>query len=437
MSNVVLFLAVACTETLPDGVVAPLDVRAERDVESETSLTVSWTTDEPADAALEFGLDSSYGERLVGSSSEDGRTHAVVLAGLTPEEVWHWRAVSGEQVSADQTFEPAYAPAELPQLLVTGEHVGLILAPILGGTSYVALYDGEGIPVWWRRLGGMESVTQARLSADGRDVLVMGMISVLGTSTVIARLPIAGGEPTVVEIDAHHDFIELASGGYATILPDIREYDGVRVQGDSLVEVSLDGTVRTVWSTWDHAVPSDVNALFVINEVGDRDWTHMNSIAWKDGNYWLSSPELESIFVVHGETGATVARIGGEGSDVELVAGEGFGPQHAVLPTKTGFLVFNNRSGTGADAWGEAVAYDLNLRTREYARVWSYDGQRSLTTQVLGNVEPTAGGHLVSWGAAGHLTALDADHEAVWGAQTAMGSAFGYAHPVAALSGVP
>ena len=181
---------------------------AELDVESETSLTVSWTTDEPSDAALEFGLDSAYGERIVGSSSEDGRTHAVVLAGLTPEEVWHWRAVSGEQVSADQTFEPAYAPAELPQLLVTGGHRGLILAPILGETTYVALYDGEGIPVWWRRLGGMESVTQARLSADGRDVVpsfptVAGVVG-MRTEGLASEAEVVHGTEGKVEAEDDH-----------------------------------------------------------------------------------------------------------------------------------------------------------------------------------------------------------------------------------------
>ncbi len=60
---------------------------------SPTSATISWTTITPANSLLEFGATPLYGQ---GSplSTEFVTAHTIVLAGLTPATVYHFRAKS-------------------------------------------------------------------------------------------------------------------------------------------------------------------------------------------------------------------------------------------------------------------------------------------------------------------------------------------------------
>lgn len=439
-----LALTAACSSEPADPPRETLTVEVALDTETGTALTVTWLTGTRADAAIELGPDAEYGERVSGWSSEDGLSHAVVLAGLSPRQDWHWRATStdaggGVAVSVDATFAPADAPAELPELVVSGETDRLVVTPVIGARSYAAVYNGEGVAVWWRELAtSFGTLTQARLSADGTDLLVMAQLPKINPDMAIYRYPIAGGDPVVTTtFGGHHDFRESPGGGYLVLVHDTREVDGVAVDGDALAEFAEDGTRRELWSAWDHGGPEDVEALPEM-EVGPREWTHINSFAVHDGRYWLSSYRLESVIIVDADTGSPVAVLGGAASDVALIGGGGFGPQHAPVPTEAGFLVFNNRPTDDPEPYSEAVEYRLDLATREYSRLWNYHAERLVATPVLGNAEPApGGGHLVAWGSAGRLTLLDEHHAPAWDALTPLGSGFGYAHMVEALSGTP
>ncbi len=434
-----LTLLLACTGPSAE----PLDVlrpTAVADSESGATLTISWTTDEPTDALAEVGTDEGYGDIVEGWSSEDGLEHAVVLAGLAGGNVWHWRAISrgvnGASASDDQTFVPGAPPAGLPDLHVTGEGTGLLLAPVLAGSaSYLALYDSDGRPVWWRHLGDeFVPVNQARLSLDRRAVLYV-YPNTDGT-TQLVRAPIAGGPTRTWELGlAHHDFLELEGGGFAYIAAHEREIDGWRVQGDKLVEVDADGVSTDVWSTWDDLQPPALDTLVEVSP-GILDWTHVNSVARADGQYWLSSYHEHALYRVD-HAGLDLV-IGGRDSDLALTAGPGFGPQHAPYPTDDGFLVFNNREVQSGDLWSEAVEFSVDLDAGTYARTWAHDADHEVFSPVFGNVEPTESGDLlVGWGSAGRTSLVSREGEERWVAETPLGFAFGFSHHVAALSGRP
>ena len=436
-------LLFACTGPDTGEAAGALTPAVTLDAESETALTAAWTTDRPADAAIEYGGDDQYGDRVVGWSSEDGLEHAVVLAGLAAGHEWHWRAVStgaATEVSADQLFLPRRAPPEIPGLTVTGDYDGLVVTPLLGSGTFVAMYDGEGRVVWWRKLADeLDILTQARLSLDGRSVVAMADDPALdGTETALHRFPIAGGDAAITPLgNAHHDFVELVDGGYATLQYDTRPYAGQEVRGDVLVAVDADGDTTPVWSTWDDRQPGDLDQYPTVKGVGP-DWTHLNSIVYDDGIYWLSSYQLRCLFLVDGEAGALVGQIAGPDADVLLAGDEGFGPQHSPIPTEGGFLLFNNRPLDTVPLWSEAVEFTLDMDKREFSRRSSYDADHSVFTAVFGNVEPRADeGRFIGWGSAGRLTVLGADGTPTWDAASPLGSAFGFAHPVVALSGVP
>ncbi len=121
-----------------------------------TSATIIWTTDNPASSQVEYGLDPAYGQ----SSPLDPAlvtSHSVVLTGLSPETLYHFRVHSEEAggrvlVSADATLT---TPADLPpafqesggQVVMEAEHAdanvtrsGKTWTP---GTS-LSGYQGEG-----------------------------------------------------------------------------------------------------------------------------------------------------------------------------------------------------------------------------------------------------------------------------------------------------
>ena len=76
-----------------------------------TSATVSWTTNEPADSRVEYGLTTSYGS-LSPLSSALTTAHSISLSGLTASTLYHYRVLSRDvagnvSTSADMTFTTA------------------------------------------------------------------------------------------------------------------------------------------------------------------------------------------------------------------------------------------------------------------------------------------------------------------------------------------
>ena len=410
---------------------------------SEMALTAHWSTAVPADAWLEFGADASYGSTRAGWSSEDGLEHAAVLAGVDSRTEWHWRVTSeGDEAefhSADASFRPDDPPQALPDLAVSGEYEGLIVGAAPGVDNHAVIYNGEGRPVWWRHLSDtMVSATQARLSDDGRSVLVLAQDQEEADQSWILRYALAGGEPEVLEVPgAHHDFVALATGGFAALVADVRTVDGYDVQGDALVEFASDGSSQMLWSVWDHEGPENVSMLVALAS-GARDWSHFNSLSAANGVYWLSSYGLSAIYTVDADTGEQIAKIGGGNPDYHRTDDVDFGPQHSPIATEAGMLLFNNGILSSPAAYSEVVEYSIDHEAHTYTRLWSYDADRSIRTMMLGNVDALAGGgHLVVWGSAGQATILDDEGEPQWEAVHPLGSTFGYAHAAAELSASP
>jgi phosphodiesterase/alkaline phosphatase D-like protein len=82
-----------------------------------TSVSVSWTTDEPSSTQVEYGTSNTYGSLQPAQPTDDPTggqslgvvTHSVVLTGLQPTTTYHYRVKSkdkagNEAVSNDKTF---------------------------------------------------------------------------------------------------------------------------------------------------------------------------------------------------------------------------------------------------------------------------------------------------------------------------------------------
>jgi hypothetical protein len=76
-----------------------------------TSATIQWTTNMPADSIVEYGFDLSYGSTV--SDATLVTAHKVVLSGLAPGRIYHYRvhstnASGKESVSPDLMFATSH-----------------------------------------------------------------------------------------------------------------------------------------------------------------------------------------------------------------------------------------------------------------------------------------------------------------------------------------
>jgi len=102
---------------------------------TESTSRIIWTTDEPADSLVEYGLDKSYDAALVTS-------HSIVLSGLTPQTTYHYQVTSidgsgNSATSTDYTFTtlaPNLPPVANDDAATTDEGTAVTVA-VLGNDS--------------------------------------------------------------------------------------------------------------------------------------------------------------------------------------------------------------------------------------------------------------------------------------------------------------
>lgn len=87
----------------------------------ETRATVTWSTDEPADSQVQYGLDANYGEQTA-LDTDLVRDHSQTLSGLTAGTTYHLRVVSRDAsrnlaLGEDVVFTTAAPDTTPPQLL--------------------------------------------------------------------------------------------------------------------------------------------------------------------------------------------------------------------------------------------------------------------------------------------------------------------------------
>lgn len=81
---------------------------------TDTSVTITWTTDEDADSLVNYGLQEDYG--IVRIPEADKTTHSITLDELEPGRVYHFRVVSADEegnqgISADYKVQTTGDPS--------------------------------------------------------------------------------------------------------------------------------------------------------------------------------------------------------------------------------------------------------------------------------------------------------------------------------------
>lgn len=416
--------------------------------EISTVITVEWTTEEAGTSFVEYGPTDRYGYQTV-DTGETTTSHRVVVAGFPANAEWHWRAVSvvdgTRQVSEDQVFETGAAEAGLPdfrlQEAVDGEHFeGFRVFTIIGSDDWVVVVNADGKYVWWENVGEEVLATQARLTDNGTTITyltgdpnrtedIAEIVTISLDKTDEYRLRVPWG---------HHDFLEVpGEDKWAFFAVDFRDYEGDYVAGDSLVEITKDGSAsEEIWNSWDTLEPA-YNPNSTAFYPGAVDWTHCNNVFLSGDDYYVSLHNNNGVAKVPRATGEVEWVVGGVYSDFEFASsGEEYAHQHGFkLLAEDEFILFDNGEDDPEDV-SKVSGYRIDFDSDTYERTWEWDHDGRRKSYLLGDIHLLeSGNYLSAWGSESEITEFTPDYEVVWELAGEIGYTVGFMNPYAQLGG--
>lgn len=427
LKALLVLTSLACSDG--DQVEAPNDESAVISEAVSTVATVTWTTSEPSVGYVEYGVGELTQRTPL--EPEPVTEHSMMLLGLTADTVYDYRVVTsaGDDTAAGEqlTFRTGDLPVGMPRLTVTGEgHDQFTLVPILGATTAVIIIDPEGRIVWYHRDDRDLEFFRARLSVDGKSI-VYNAASVSGDpaeNSELVRVALDGSSTTSVPVPLlAHDFVEHPDGTLGAIVVEYREFEGMMLRGDKIVEVSPSGEIRTVWDAWDCFDPA--------TETGDNielGWTFANALDYdpEERVYYLGMRNFSSIARVNPATRECEWVLGLTASTFDFAPGSTrFLHQHQFQVRGNRILILDNDGSPGDDS--RVLEYELDFENNLATQVWSYVADPIVYTFVLGEpVRLENGDTFVNWSAAGQLERVTADGRSIWKLNTPLTYAFGF-----------
>ena len=197
---------------------------------------------------------------------------------------------------------------------------------------------------------------------------------------------------------------------------EIRFFDRRQIQGDSLLEVAPDGTLRRVWSVFDsfkvdlsHTWPSYYPADTTV-----EDWSHINGLTYdEDADEALMTATFNyGVLAVNRSDSVLDWMVSDyQGGDFTNTDDEVFvANPHSVQRVDDGILVFSRGEPTEPDSCSEAVELSLDFDAMEAQRAWDYGDPDCVLVSFLGHAQRLSGGNtVISWTTAGLLDEVTGD----------------------------
>ncbi|MDX1952258.1 MAG: FG-GAP-like repeat-containing protein [Verrucomicrobiota bacterium] len=239
---------------------------------SSGSAIVTWTTDEPATSQVEYGLNSGFGRNTPVNVSLT-RNHRVVVSGLIPETLYHFRVHSRDQAGNSRASASAtFTTLPAPDLVVSGIRVEPAL--IQSGSTLLVTWTNANTGVgptsgsWYdqiiisnRTTGQLLDTEFVRFDAQARGDLLVNGVATLSHAIELAQGPAGAGEIEVrIVADFYNNLVEdneqntAESNNRATLVVNstLRLYPDLRAQNLAIAPSSLNSGVELTasWETY-------------------------------------------------------------------------------------------------------------------------------------------------------------------------------------------
>ncbi len=433
-----LFAFISCQNSNQDAN-GELDVTATADDSVVNLVYVQWQTDEPGYSWVDYGTDESM-ELSTPVSEEESTDHSFVLMGLPPmSDVFiqaHTQCESGELTGQTQ-IGTLNVPSFLPDVDVTVydadrvDSTPYILTTLLV-VNMAGAFNRDGDYLWYRSYDEDHFAFSLGFGADGST-----LIQLVNSDPIDAEESLLFEETldhsstdTIMAGSAHHDIAILDDGTIAVIGTDVRDWtdpathETFQVVGDTIVELTPDGTWSTLFTVWDWTEPESGQEWEVSFYSEGEDWTHGNAMSYsaERNSYLLSLGNLDTILEIDRATGAVISSFGAKGEYSIASGSTVFDFQHSPTWTDDGHILLISRSGDES----VAVEYELDQQSRQLNEVWTYGQGEGLYAVAMGFVERMDNGNtLINFGSAGVIREVTPEKEVVWEMQTGVGSFFG------------
>lgn len=295
----------------------------------------------------------------------------------------------------------------------------LIVAPRFDSNrqTYLAIIDNNGVPRFRRRLIG--TATDFKRHPDGRysyayrygytefDKPDYEIVILDEQFEEQKRLSTIGLSAT-----DNHDFLITEQGNYLLLsyAPAYRDLSNWGLSANELTRDSViqeqtpEGEVVFEWNSWDAV---DIESC-LIHRFPD-DYAHINSVfVTPDNNIVASLRGCSMILKLDRKTGATIWKLGGFNSDLEIVGDpyEEFCGQHSATMRDETLLLFDNGgpcNGAREAVYGQfsrVVSYSIDepAAQAKFIDEYSYNNEYAGYTRSGGSVFTTRNGNwLISW----------------------------------------
>jgi hypothetical protein len=291
-----------------------------------------------------------------------------------------------------------------------------LTTPGVLGVNYPAIFDRNGVPVWW----GEKALTLLVDLLDNDEVLqsiINGDLEHRRLDNTLVR-SISVAAPDVIDF---HDGLLLPNGNYVIVVNvtksgfDFSSWnppgpaDG-KLLDHEIREVTRDGQLVWSWSAAEHIGLEETGPTWqatLTEQANGYDAFHWNSIEDTGDGFVISMRHNDAVYKISRATKEIVWKLGGSHTDQSLTfvddpafpTGTGpFGGQHdaRVLPDGTVTLHDN---GTTQNRAPRAVRYAIDETARTATLLEAVTSTQAPVSECCGSARRLPGGHwVIGWG---------------------------------------